>query len=399
MLAAVSLLNGISWAQADEPEGTTLRLSGGVTHSDNLQPLPADERVGAVVSPAAAAPGIVPRQPKQRPPAQQVIAPTFMPPNQARSVPSARYPLPVPPAQHYQQQQIRTNSSQSMPKYQSQRAQYEQALQAQQQAQSQRAQQQQAQSLHASQSAQSQQAAVNMLAQLNAHVSTAGSPQAPKLQVLPPNQGQGARLQVQAGTLDPGALYRKNLQAIASLDLQHSGRNQILQAGAQSVGPSVKVEVPFWLAGQWVRSESNESSRVELPSGKALKAVGKQKAAVTDVFGMGKDASGKVWMVVPLHNRGSVDRGIAIDRSQVNKYELILTGKTSALIKVEASHSVIDKKTHKVIQAYQDEEFNEYSLVSDGLVKTESSVKVFDQMGRPKLLTRAVSMEKRTRKF
>ncbi len=222
---------------------------------------------------------------------------------------------------------------------------------------------------------------------------------APKLQVLVPSQASQAQFHAQAARLDTMAVYQKNLQAIASMDLQHTAHGQQLQAKLQTIGPAVKVEVPFWLAGVWSRSETSESSRVELPSGKALEAVGKQKAAVTDTFGTVKDKNGKVWMVVPLHNRGAIDRGFAIDRHQVNKYELILTGKTSALVKVEAWHSVIDKRTNRVIQAYQDEELNEYSLVKDGLVKTDSSVKVFDQMGNAKLLTRAVSMEKRVRKL
>jgi hypothetical protein len=266
-------------------------------------------------------------------------------------------------------------------------------------AQAQKAQQQAEQSLHAAQAAQSQQAAIKMLTQLNAHVNTQGSPQAPRFQVMPAASQADPRFQARAASIDPAAQYQKNLTAIASLDLSHTARNQALQAGLKAGGESVKVEVPFWLAGEWVRTDTTESSRIELPGGKNLKPVGKQKAAVTDVFGMSKDKDGKVWMVVPLHNRGAVDRGFAIDRSQVNKYELILTGKTSALVKVQASHTVVDKRTNRVVQAYQDEEFNEYSLIRDGLVKTDSSVKVFDQMGNAKLLTRAVSTERRTRKL
>jgi hypothetical protein len=38
-------------------------------------------------------------------------------------------------------------------------------------------------------------------------------------------------------------------------------------------------------------------------------------------------------------------------------------------------------------------------LIKDGVVRTDSSVKVFDQMGSAKMLTKAVSMEKRLRRF
>jgi len=385
LLLLFSALTGWPGAYAEDPASTILRLVGGVSHSDRLDPLPADERVGAVVPSVAAAPATRAISPNVRLPAKQVVAPTFTQPSQSRNLQpqlqpqsaltqaqprraasAGHYYQPVPPAQ------LNAGASQSQ-----QSPQYQQFQQGQ----------------------QSPQASLQMLKQLNAHVNTRGSPMAPKLQVLAPSQTSQAQFHAGAARLDTMAVYQKNLQAIASMNLQHTAPGQTWQAKLQASGPSVKVEVPFWLAGVWSRAETSESSRIELPSGKALKAVGKQKAAVTDTFGTVKDKSGKVWMVVPLHNRGAVDRGFAIDRHQVNKYELILTGKTSALVKVEASHSVIDKRTNRVIQAYQDEEFNEYSLVKDGLVKTDSSVKVFDQNGNAKLLTRAVSTEKRVRKL
>lgn len=104
-------------------------------------------------------------------------------------------------------------------------------------------------------------------------------------------------------------------------------------------------------------------------------------------------------MLVPLMATGVVDRGFAVDYHKVRKYELYMIGKNAAVVKVQASHQVVDKRTGKVVDAYQDEELNQYTLIEDGLVRTDSSVKVFDQLGAARMLTRAVSMEKRLRKF
>lgn len=169
-----------------------------------------------------------------------------------------------------------------------------------------------------------------------------------------------------------------------------------LKGGAMAAG---KIRVPHWLAGVWQRNKSNEISRTELPSGKALKALGEQVAVVTDVFGTFKDKSGQTWMVTPTSGGGAVDRGSAVDYHKVRQYELVETGPTSCLIKVRATHYVLDKKTQRILAAYQDEEFNSYKQVSPGLVKTESSVKVFDELGAPRLLTKAISMEKRTKQL
>jgi len=58
----------------------------------------------------------------------------------------------------------------------------------------------------------------------------------------------------------------------------------------------------------------------------------------------------------------------------------------------------MDKRTGKLAAAYQDEELNQYRRIKDGLVETKSSVKVFDAQGQPRLLTRAVSQEKRIKR-
>jgi hypothetical protein len=155
----------------------------------------------------------------------------------------------------------------------------------------------------------------------------------------------------------------------------------------------------MWLAGIWQRTDTTEVGRQELPSGKALPVVGRQAAIVTDVFGTYKDKKGQIFMLVPLMATGSVDHGFAVDYSTVRKYQLLITGPNTAVVRVQASHQVVNKKTQKVVESYQDEELNQYTLIKDGVVRTDSSVKVFDQMGSAKMLTKAVSMEKRLRRF
>lgn len=385
----------------------TFHLSGGVSHSDRLDPLPSDERVGAPVVDSQ------PAVSRNQQPQMQTINVNPPPPRQNSNASAQVQAIQRQVAlqrQQAMQRQIALQKQQAL--------QRQQALQEQQAYQRQQAMQRQQPGSRPLQSqtatidqSKSSAALLQQIQQLNAHISTQGSPLAPRPQIMPrqavPDLAQSSphvgavKLEGQTGRLDSMAAYKKNLQAMAVLDYQRNGRGGALQAGVRAQAPAntARVEVPFWLAGEWLRSETNESSRIELPSGKALKAVGVQKAVVDDVFGTVKDKDGRVWMMVPLRNRGSVDRGFAIDRHQVNKYELILTGKTSALVKVQASHSVVDKRTNKVIQAYQDEELNQYSLVRDGLVRTDSSVKVFDENGNPKLLTHAVSLEKRVRKL
>ncbi len=160
----------------------------------------------------------------------------------------------------------------------------------------------------------------------------------------------------------------------------------------------LQFHIPLWLAGVWSRTESNELSRTELPANRKVKPVGKTTARVTDSFGNAHDGKGEIWQVFDANKAsGSVDRGNAIDYHNVTHYSVAELSPKSVLVKVQATHVVVNKKTRKIMTAYQDEEFNTYSLLSSTSLRTDSSVKVFDQHGKAKLLTLATSNETKIR--
>jgi hypothetical protein len=155
-----------------------------------------------------------------------------------------------------------------------------------------------------------------------------------------------------------------------------------------------RFRIPAWMAGVWQRSDSNELSRVSLPSGKRLKAVGYSVAGAKDSFGTYRDESGQIWQVFdPRNATGSMDRGTAIDYHTVTAYDIIISGNDAPVVAVRATHVIVSKSTHRVVSSFQDEELNTYSKTPDGKLRTDSSVKVFDAKGKPQLLTTALSME------
>jgi len=310
--------------QEQGQEKNSFKLSGGITHSESLEPLPESERVGAVQGAASAA-----------------------------AIPTVAIPANNPPALVNPYRKSSASSSTSP--------------------------------------AVSNPAAINP-AVSNPVVSTSTS-QHTQTPTETESQARQRNLLLYSRTphIDPGqALYKKRLREAAE---QNTLATAVKRPG------KLQIKVPFWLAGQWQRTESNELSRKELPSGKELKPIGKQAARVTDYFGSYKDRRGNVFMIVPLGAAGAVDRGFAVDYHRVKKYEMILDGKNSAVIKVQAVHKVVSKKEKRVVESYQDEELNRYTLIRDGLVKNDSSVKVFDQLGQAKLITRAVSTERRVKRI
>lgn len=190
-----------------------------------------------------------------------------------------------------------------------------------------------------------------------------------------------------------GVSHSVSLQPLPQM--QRPGR--IFKGEAVTAGgtqKSKKMFVPDWLAGIWQRSEAKELSRIELPSGKKLKPVGSQIARVKDVFGTYRDADGKAWQFFdPRKGTGQVDRGQSMDYHRVHSYDLIITGQKTAVVEVQATHTLVSKTNHRIANVYQDEELNKYTLLPSGRLQTDSSVKVFDMNGKAFLLTRTVSSQ------
>ena len=174
----------------------------------------------------------------------------------------------------------------------------------------------------------------------------------------------------------------------------------ILLSAHKTAASPKKFIVPNWLAGVWSRTQSTEISRIVLPEGRRTRPGGPSVAIVRDAFGSYKDSEGRIWQVFdPRKSIGHIDRGSAVDYHAVFGYDLVITGPRSAVVEVQASHAVVDKKTKRITSVYQDEELNSYSLIADGQVRTDSSVKVFDMHGKPQYLARSVSSESRTEQF
>lgn len=167
-----------------------------------------------------------------------------------------------------------------------------------------------------------------------------------------------------------------------------------------SRAPARKFAVPNWLAGTWERTQSTEISRVNLATNTHTETTGTSVARVTDKFGTYKDAQGRIWQLFdPRKAIGQIDRGNFMDFHRVASYDLISRGDKVVIVEVTALHLVVNKKTQKIISTFQDEELNTYTQLSDGQLRTDSSVKVFDAHGKPIYLTRSTSLESRLAPF
>jgi hypothetical protein len=200
-------------------------------------------------------------------------------------------------------------------------------------------------------------------------------------------------LQGSAQTNSPVTLKPSSAQSAPYATQQSSATTKL--KGAAQMSPSLRrFEVPMWLAGVWQRRQATETARTQLPSGRQLKPIGQSIAQVTDNFGTVKDKSGHIYQLFdPAHSTGQVDRGGTVDVEHVFDYKLQILDDRRVLVIARAWHAQMKKNTHQVVSAYQDEEFNTYTSLGPGNLRTDSSVKVFDVHGKPTLITRSVSNE------
>jgi hypothetical protein len=167
-----------------------------------------------------------------------------------------------------------------------------------------------------------------------------------------------------------------------------------------SKAPPTKFAVPNWLAGTWERTQSTETSRVNLATNTHARPSGTSVTKVTDKFGTFTDAQGRIWQIFdPRKATGQIDRGNVMDYHRVSTYDLITRGDKVAIVEVTALHLVVNKKTQKIISTFQDEELNTYTQLADGQLRTDSSVKMFDSHGKPIYLTHSTSLESRIAPF
>lgn len=128
-----------------------------------------------------------------------------------------------------------------------------------------------------------------------------------------------------------------------------------------------RYQLPNWLVGVWQRTLATEFSRVKLPSGSRVRPLGTSVARVTDTFGTYSDKSGHVYQIFdPSHSSGEVDRGRTIDFEHIFDYKLKILDSQRVLVEARAWHAQFNKSSRQVVDAYQDEEYNVYTILAPG---------------------------------
>lgn len=157
--------------------------------------------------------------------------------------------------------------------------------------------------------------------------------------------------------------------------------------------------VPQWLVGRWHKDSQTDYYRYDFATQKTDTTTSVQPARSDGVWGTQVDDSGQVWQfdVAPFVTR--VDAGEEVVVQVVRSSEPVEDTPTHFVRRSIDTQFRVDKASNVIKSVESGEQLTAYIPESDGLLKRESSSKVFDRYGAPLVLGKSFSYETRIGPF
>lgn len=178
---------------------------------------------------------------------------------------------------------------------------------------------------------------------------------------------------------------------------EYDSRNLPLMQGTANVNRWYRV--PAWLAGTWHKDSQTDFFRYDYRTDKTDTTTRVQEAKSDGIWGTQKDGYDNVWQFDPAPFVTSVDGGEQMVVQLVRVSEPLENSDTAFVRRSIDTQIRVDKATNVIKGVESGEQITTYSLERDGLIKRETSAKVFDREGQPLVLGKSFSYEQRTAPF
>lgn len=158
-------------------------------------------------------------------------------------------------------------------------------------------------------------------------------------------------------------------------------------------------KIPSWLAGVWHKENQvdyyryNYRTRVEDNTAHTI------LARSNGFWGMQQDGDGNVWEFNPAPYMDTVDGGAETIIQYIRSSTPIEISEKRFVNSTVDTQMRVDKATGKIVSVQTGEQITVYTPVSQEVIKRDTSSKVFDHDGRPVILGRSYTYEKRTGQF
>ncbi|HEY9777091.1 MAG TPA: hypothetical protein V6C81_25220 [Planktothrix sp.] len=158
-------------------------------------------------------------------------------------------------------------------------------------------------------------------------------------------------------------------------------------------------KIPDWLAGTWHKESQTDFYRFDYSTHQTDVSTRVQEARSNGVWGTQKDDQGQVWQFDPGPYVTTVDAGTQTVVEYVKSNEPVECSDRQFVSRSFDTQIRIEKATNEIKSVQSGEHINTYVPEGDGLIKRETSAKVFNRYGMPVLLGKSFSYEQQIGPF
>lgn len=157
--------------------------------------------------------------------------------------------------------------------------------------------------------------------------------------------------------------------------------------------------IPSWLAGTWHKDSQTDYYRYSYKTNATDTTTRTEPAKATGTWGTQQDDKGQIWQFDPAPFTATVDSGDDFVVQMVRISEPIDVSEKK-FVRRSIDTQIRVAKANGVIKSVESgEQITTYRPEGDGLIKRETSAKVFDKEGQPVLLGKSFAYENRVSGF
>lgn len=158
-------------------------------------------------------------------------------------------------------------------------------------------------------------------------------------------------------------------------------------------------KVPSWLAGRWHKESQTDYYRYDYLSHQTDITTRVVEAKSDGIWGTQVDEKGQIWQFDSAPFVTSVDAGEQTVVQVVRVSDPIEQSDLHFVRRTVDTQIRIDKATNTIVSVESGEQITAYIPEGEGLIKRESSSKVFDRFGQPVVLGKSFSYEQKIDAF
>ena len=168
---------------------------------------------------------------------------------------------------------------------------------------------------------------------------------------------------------------------------------------SQGNGPARFFQIPSWLAGTWHKESQTDFYRYSYVTKQTDITARTGPARSDGTWGTQREEDGTVWQYDATPFNSTVDSGSEFVVQVVRISEPVAQSEKVFVRRSLDTQIRVDKMSGRIKAVESGEQLTTYYPEQDGLVKRESSAKVFDANGNPVLLGKSFSYETRVAEF